>query len=328
MNPNKNAVWDGARQRIWMQEVGPRDGLQVEQQFVASSDKIALVDALSDAGLAKIEVTSFVSPKAIPQLRDAEVVLREIRRAPGVVYSALVPNVRGAERAIESKADELNLVMSASISHNLANLRMTQAQSFAALAQTATVARQAGVKVNVSLSCSFGCPMEGDVAEADVLDWCARYVDEMGADGVTLCDTTGMAYPSQVAQLTRAFRARFAGTELTLHFHNTRGMGLANVLAGISAGADRFDASFGGIGGCPYAPGATGNVCTEEIVHALELMGYDTGVDVTRLLAASQRLPALIGHDVPSQLLKAGRRLDLHPVPDDFEQIRARAEAR
>ena len=311
-----------------MQEVGPRDGLQVEQRFVETEDKIALVDALSDAGLAKIEVTSFVSPKAIPQLRDAETVLREIRRVPGVVYSALVPNLRGAERAIESKADELNLVMSASVTHNLANLRMTQEQSFAGLAETAKVAQQAGVAVNVSLSCSFGCPMEGDVPEATVLDWCRRYVDEMGAQAVTLCDTTGMAYPTQVASLTQAFRARFPKTELTLHFHNTRGMGLANVLAGIDAGADRFDASFGGIGGCPYAPGATGNVCTEEIVHALDLMGYDTGVDLTRLLSASKRLPALIGHDIPSQLVKAGRRLDLHPTPADFEQIRARAEAR
>ena len=323
-----NDVWSGAARRIHMQEVGPRDGLQVEHRFVETDAKIALVDALSAAGLVKIEVTSFVSPKAIPQLRDAEVVLREIRRRPGVVYSALVPNLRGAERAIESRASELNLVMSASVSHNLANLRMTQAQSFAALAQTAALAKQAGVSTNVSLSCSFGCPMEGDVAESTVLEWCTRYVDEMGADGVTLCDTTGMAYPTQVARLTRAFRERFPGTELTLHFHNTRGMGLANVLAGIGAGADRFDASFGGIGGCPYAPGATGNVCTEEIVHALELMGYDTGVDLALLLEASKRLPALIGHDIPSQLVKAGRRLDLHAVPADFAEIRARAETR
>jgi len=321
-------VWSGAGRRVFLQEVGTRDGLQVEERFVETGEKIALVDALSQAGLAKIEVTSFVSPAAIPQLRDAEVVLREIRRVPGVVYSALVPNRRGAERAIESKADELNLVMSASASHNLANLRMTQAQSFAALVQTAAAAQQAGVATNVSLSCSFGCPMEGDVPEAAVLDWCARAVDELGAAGVTLCDTTGMAYPPQVARLTRAFRTRWPATELTLHFHNTRGMGLANVLAAISAGADRFDASFGGIGGCPYAPGATGNVCTEEIVHALALMGYDTGVDLAALLAASRRLPALIGHDIPSQLVKAGRRLDLHPLPADFEQIRDRALAR
>ena len=321
-------VWSGSRRRVFMQEVGPRDGLQVEAQFVDTDDKIALVNALSDAGLAKIEVTSFVSPKAIPQLRDAEIVLREIHRAPGVVYSALVPNLRGAERAIESRADELNLVMSASVSHNLANLRMTQAQSFAALGQVARLAEQMGVSVNLSLSCSFGCPMEGEVAEADVLAWCQRAAGELGIKALTLCDTTGMAYPTQVRRLIALFRERFAGTELTLHFHNTRGMGLANVLAGIAAGAERFDASFGGIGGCPYAPGATGNICTEEIVHALELMDYDTGVDLTKLIAASSRLPGLIGHDIPSQLVKAGRRLDLHPLPAEFEQIRERALAR
>jgi hydroxymethylglutaryl-CoA lyase len=283
---------------------------------------------LSEAGLAKIEVTSFVSPKAIPALRDAEQVLREIRRVPGVVYTALVPNVRGAERAIESQADELNLVMSASESHNLSNLRMTREQSFAGLADVVRAVQGSGVAINVSLSCAFGCPMEGDVPVPVVLDWCSRFVDELGAGGVTLCDTTGMAYPTQVAELTQAFRERWPERELTLHFHNTRGMGLANVIAAIDAGADRFDASFGGIGGCPYAPGASGNVCTEEIVHALALMGYDTGVDLPRLLAAAGRLPALIGHDVPSQILKAGRREDLHPRSSDFAEIAQRAAAR
>lgn len=323
-----NEVWNGAGRRIYMQEVGTRDGLQVEPAFVPTEDKIALVNALSRAGLAKIEVTAFVSPQAIPALRDAEQVLREIERVPAVVYSALVPNVRGAERAIDARADELNLVMSASESHNLANLRMTRQQSYQALSAVNAIARQAGTAVNVSLSCSFGCPMEGDVPEATVLDWCARYVEELGARGVTLCDTTGMAYPGQVAGLVRAFRERWPGTELTLHFHNTRGMGLANVLASIAAGADRFDASLGGLGGCPYAPGATGNACSEEIVHALALMGYDTGVDLERLLEAARRLPALVGHAVPSQIVAAGRRLDLHPRPADFDAIRERALAR
>ena len=320
--------WNGAGRRIHMQEVGTRDGLQVEAVFVPTADKIALVDALSRTGLAKIEVTSFTSPKAIPALRDGEIVMREIERRPGVVYSALVPNVRGAERAVDARTDEMNLVMSASESHNLSNLRMTRAQSFAGLAQVNALARQAGVAVNVSLSCAFGCPMEGDVPEATVMDWCERYVAEFGAHGVTLCDTTGMAYPGQVAALTRAFRARWPDVELTLHFHNTRGMGLANVFAGISEGADRFDASLGGIGGCPYAPGATGNVCSEEIVHALQLSGYDTGVDLDGLLDAARRLPGLIGHDIPSQVVKAGRRLDLHRVPDDFVAVRERALSR
>lgn len=321
-------AWEGGGRRIYMQEVGTRDGLQAESVFVPTSDKIALVDSLSRAGMARIEVTAFVSPKAIPALADAQEVMRGIERVPGVVYSALVPNVRGAERAIESGVDELNLVMSASETHNLSNLRMTRAQSFAALCEVAALARQASRAVNISLSCSFGCPMEGDVAEETVLAWCARFIGEADAGGITLCDTTGMAYPTQVAALTRRFRETWPDIELSLHFHNTRGMGLANVLAGIDAGADRFDASLGGIGGCPYAPGASGNVCTEEVVHALGLMGYDTGVDLERLLAASKRLPDLIGHETPSQIVKAGRRLDLHRPPQDFEAIRERAHAR
>ncbi len=327
MSANTN-VWQGNGRRIYLQEVGTRDGLQAERAFVPTEEKVSLVNTLSEAGLAKIEVTAFVSPKAIPALRDAEQVLGQIRRKPGVTYSALVPNVRGAGRAIESKVDEMNLVMSASESHNLSNLRMTREQSFAALAEVVLNARGAGIAVNVSLSCSFGCPMEGDVPLQTVLDWCARYVEALGAHGVTLCDTTGMAYPTQVAELTQAFRSRWPGTELTLHFHNTRGMGLANVLASIASGADRFDASLGGIGGCPYAPGATGNVCTEEIAHALALMGYDTGIDLPLLITAAQRLPDLIGHDIPSQIAKAGQRLDLHPLPVDFETLRERALVR
>jgi hydroxymethylglutaryl-CoA lyase len=282
---------------------------------VPTADKIALADMLSKAGLAKIEVSSFVSPKAVPVLADAADVFAGVERASGVVYSALVPNVRGAERAVAAGAAEMNLVMSASESHNLSNLRMTREQSFAGLADVAALARHHGIAVNVSLSCSFGCPMEGDVAQQAVLDWCARFVDDLGVHGITLCDTTGMAYPTQVRALTEAVRTRWPGIELTLHFHNTRGMGLANVLAAIDAGADRFDASLGGIGGCPYAPGATGNVCTEEVVHALELMGYDTGVDLALLLQAAVRLQELVGHEVPSQIVKAGRRLDLHARP-------------
>jgi hydroxymethylglutaryl-CoA lyase len=165
------------------------------------------------------------------------------------------------------------------------------------------------------------------VPEAQVFDWVQRFVDQ-GVRGITLCDTTGMAFPTQVHQLTASARARWPGVEFTLHFHNTRGMGLANVLAAIDAGADRFDASLGGLGGCPYAPGASGNVCSEEIAHALGLMGYETGVDLDLLLAAARQLPALVGHDIPSQIAKAGPRLALHPVPADFEAIRARALAR
>ncbi len=318
----------GNGRRVFIHEVATRDGFQAEGAFIPTHEKIALVNALSRVGFAKIEVTAFVSPRAIPALRDAQVVLREIERHPGVTYAALVPNVRGAQDAIEAKADELNLVMSASESHNLSNLRMTRDQSFDALREVARLAREAGVPVNVSLSCAFGCPMEGDVSERTVMHWSQRFIDELQVSGVTLCDTTGMAYPPQVAALTRAFLGRWPSTELTLHFHNTRGMGLANVLAAIDAGATRFDASLGGIGGCPYAPGASGNVCSEDIVHALEWIGYGTGIDLGALLAASKRLPALLGHDTPSQIAKAGRRLDLHARPPDFAAIVERAKAR
>ena len=322
-----STVWNGNGTRIRMCEVGTRDGLQMEQQFVPTEDKIALVNALSHAGLAKIEVSSFTSPTAIPALRDAEIVMREIERVPGVVYTALVPNMRGAERAIDARTDELNLVMSVSETHNIANLRMTREQSFAALSQVIALAQQAKVPVNVSLSCVFGCPMEGDVQEEQVFGFVQRFAD-LGVQGITLCDTTGMAFPSQVARITSHAIKCWPKTEFTLHFHNTRGMGLSNVLAAIDAGARQFDASLGGLGGCPYAPGASGNVCSEEIVHALQCMGYDTGVHLDLLIGASQSLPALIGHDVPSQIVKAGKRLDIHPVPADFEAIRERALAR
>ncbi|MBR8239796.1 hydroxymethylglutaryl-CoA lyase [Burkholderia multivorans] len=300
--------------RLHLHEVAPRDGLQNEAAFVDTDDKIALIDALSACGYAKIEVTSFTSPKAIPALRDAEAVMHGIARAPGVVYTALVPNVRGAERALSCGVDEVNLVMSASESHNRANLRMTREQSFAQLREVIDAVRGTGIAINVSLSTAMGCPMEGDVPAETVFAWMQRFAD-LGVHGFTLCDTTGMAFPSQVRDLCERARARFAALPLTLHFHNTRGMALANTLAALDAGIDRFDASLGGIGGCPYAPGATGNACTEELVHMLELDGYDTGVDLAAVLAAAARLPALIGHDVPSQLLKAGRRSDLHRAP-------------
>ena len=307
------------RPRLYIQEVATRDGFQNEARFIETDDKVALIDRLSACGFAKIEVTSFTSPRAIPALRDAEAVMHRIERRPGVVYTVLVPNVRGAERALSCDVDEVNLVMSVSESHNRANLRMSREESFAQLRDVIEVVSSTRVAINVSLSTAFGCPMEGDVAEDEVLRSVSRFA-ALGVHGVTLCDTTGMAYPNQVRQLAQRARDEFAGLETTLHFHNTRGMALANTLAALDAGIDRFDASLGGLGGCPYAPGATGNVCTEELVHMLELNGYDTGVDLTQVLQAAAHLPGLIGHDVPSQLLKAGRRLDLHPAPDAGEQ--------
>jgi len=308
-------------QRVFFNEVVTRDGFQIEPDFVPTDDKIALVDALSECGYAKIEVTAFVSPKAIPMLRDAEEVMGRIRRVPGVEYTVLVPNLRGAERALESKADELNLVMSVSETHNLANLRMTREKSFAALSEVIR-AVDGRTPVNVSLSTSFGCPMEGDVPQDEVLAWAARFAD-LGARGLTICDTTGMAHPAQVARMAQALQERFADLQLTLHFHNTRGMGLANILAGVQAGIVRFDGSLGGLGGCPYAPGASGNVCSEDAVHMLDAMGYDTCMDLPRLLTLARALPGIVGHEVPGQVAKAGRSGDLHSVPDAVTQLLA-----
>ncbi|MEZ5740829.1 MAG: hydroxymethylglutaryl-CoA lyase [Burkholderiaceae bacterium] len=314
-------------ERLYLQDVAVRDGFQIEPVFIPTERKIDLIDRLSRTGLAKIEVTSFTSPRAIPALADAEQVMQGITRQPGVEYTALVPNLRGAERALACRADELNLVMSVSETHNLTNLRMTRGQSARQLAEVIRFAEGSGVAINVSLSCSFGCPMEGAVEAADVLDWSARFLDQ-GVRGITLCDTTGMAWPSQVADLVDGWRRRWSEAQLTLHFHNTRGMGLANVLIAVQHGVDRFDASLGGLGGCPYAPGATGNISTEDTVHMLELMGYDTGVDLPALLACAHLLPAIVGHDIPGQVAKAGRSFDLHPVPADLGEIAARALAR
>lgn len=301
--------------RIYIQEVACRDGFQNESVFIPTDDKIAMIDRLSECGYAKIEVTSFTSPKAIPALRDAEEVMHRIQRNPDVVYTVLVPNLRGAERAMSCGVDEVNLVMSVSETHNQSNLRMTRERSFEQLAGIIGEVKSTPVAINISLSCSFGCPMEGDVAQDEVLSWVDRFA-ELGVHGITLCDTTGMAYPTQVRALFEGVKGSFPELELTAHFHNTRGMALANANAAIEAGINRFDASLGGLGGCPYAPGASGNVCTEDMVHMFELMGLDTGVSLEGILQASALLPGLIGHDVPGQILKAGQRLKLHPVPD------------
>lgn len=300
--------------RIYFNEVVARDGFQIEPNFIATADKVALVDALSGCGFAKIEVTSFTSAKTIPMLRDAEEVMGRIRRAPGVEYTVLVPNMRGAERAMEARADELNLVMSTSQAHNLANLRMAREDSFAALAQVVRVV-DGRVAINVSLSTSFGCPMEGEVPQAEVLRWASRFAD-MGVRGLTLCDTTGMAHPTQVQQMADAAQKIASDLQLAMHFHNTRGMGLANVAAALQAGITRFDGSLGGLGGCPYAPGASGNISSEDAVHMLEAMGYDTGIDLSKLLAVAKSLPALVGHAVPGQVAKAGPITQLHSAPD------------
>jgi hydroxymethylglutaryl-CoA lyase len=317
----------GNRTRLFINEVATRDGFQNESRFVPTEDKVALIDRLSTLGYARIEVTSFTSPTAIPALRDAQEVMGGIARMPGVIYTALVPNVRGAHRALESRTGEFNLVMSVSQTHNLANLRMTREQSFAQLAQVVRLAQEARVPVNVSLSTVFGCPMEGEVPAEVVLGWIRRFC-ELGVPGITLCDTTGMAYPTQVQALCVEALGRFPEIAFTAHFHNTRNMGLANVIAAIEAGIRTFDASLGGLGGCPYAPGASGNVATEDVAHMLDCMGYDTGLDIDGLVEAALQLEPMVQHRLSSQLPYAGPRLRRHPPPAGFEQIRERALAR
>ena len=299
--------------RLYFNDVVTRDGFQIEPNFIPTEDKIKLVDELSQCGFAKIEVTSFTSPKAIPMLRDAEEVMGKIKRVPGVEYTVLVPNLRGAERALESRADEFNLVMSTSETHNLANLRMGREKSFAGLAEVIQYV-DGRVPINVSLSTAFGCPMEGDVPQEVVESFVQRFAD-LGVRGVTICDTTGMANPAKVSKMVDSLQKLFGSIQLTLHFHNTRGMGLANVLAAVQSGITCFDGSLGGLGGCPYAPGASGNISSEDAIHMLDAMGYDTGMDIPRLIALARELPKIVGHEVPGQIAKAGRSCDLHPAP-------------
>jgi len=286
-------------------EVGPRDGLQSEGATIPTASKIRLVNALSRTGLRRIEVTSFVHPRVMPSMADAEEVMRSIERIPGVSYSALVPNVRGAERAVAAGADELNVVLSATESFNRRNLNMSIAESVANYRAIAETARAAGRRAAVGLSVCYGCPYEGEVTTRAVVEVTDRLVD-VGADEIAYADTIGVADPLLVARLIEELRPRWPDLSIGLHFHDTRGLGLANVLAGVTGGVARFDASVGGIGACPFAPGATGNVCTEDLVHMLESMGVGTGVDVDTLTRCAGLLCDLVGHDVPSRMLRAG----------------------
>jgi len=304
---------------ITIQEVGPRDGLQIEAAWVETTEKVRLIDGLSAAGFSRIEASSFVSPKAVPALRDAAEVFSRIKRRDGTIYVALVPNQRGAQAAIAAKADELNFVMSASETHNRANMGMRHPMSLAALAEIIGPAREAGVLVNATVATAFGCPFEGAQSAEKVTRIVQRYL-ALGVDGVTLADTTGMANPRQVGQLVTEVLKLVSAQKLTLHFHNTRGLGLLNVTAAFEVGARRFDAALGGLGGCPFAPGATGNVCTEDLVNLCEETGLRTGLDLDALIRLSRQLPALIGHDVTGQIAKAGRPGDLHRLPETLQR--------
>jgi hydroxymethylglutaryl-CoA lyase len=294
-------------ERVDLREVGPRDGLQNEAP-VPVERRIALIDALSGTGLRRIEAAAFVSPAAIPPMAGSELVMAGITRAPAVVYSALVPNPKGAERAVEAEADELELVVSASETHNQKNVRRSVAESLTAARDVVVIGHDGGVEVEAIVSTAFGCPYEGDVAPERVAQVAGHLLDT-GADRLSFGDTTGMATPRRVDDLLDALaRAGIEAERVGLHFHDTRGTALANVLAGMARGVVRFDASIGGLGGCPYAPGASGNAVTEDVVHMLDDMNIDTGIDLPALLDCARLAQEIVGRELPSALLHAGPR--------------------
>ena len=291
---------------ISLREVGPRDGLQNEAP-VPTEAKVELIDALSKTGVRRIEAVSFVHPKAIPQMADADDVWRQIARNDDVRYSALVPNLKGAQRALDAGFTEIEVVVSASDTHNRRNVNRGTDESLDDIAALIELAHGANRTVQVIVSTAWGCPYEGDVPVERVIRVAGRAVRD-GADGISFGDTTGMATPGRVARLIGEFRSAYAAVPLNLHFHNTRGTGLANVLTALELGVSDFDASVGGLGGCPYAPGATGNVASEELVHMVEDMGVATGVDLDALIDAAATAERIVGRTLPSQVLRAGPR--------------------
>ncbi len=296
---------NGLPASVWVKEVGPRDGLQAEEAIISTEDKLRLINCLADAGLRHIETSSFVHPEAIPPLADAADVFAGLERRPGVTYSAIVPNEKGAERAVEAGADEIQVFLAATESYNQSNVKMSVEDSLEQSARIAEIVRGAETPFVAVLSVAFGCPYEGSVAQERVLELSGKLI-ELGAKEITYGDTTGMAFPTQVSELTEAYQERYPEIPLRLHFHNTRGMGLANVLAALEAGVTRIDASVGGLGGSPYAAGATGNISTEDLVHMLHEMGIETGVDLEALIGCARLLEGLLEHELPGQVMKAG----------------------
>ncbi len=303
------SVQDGAH--IAVCEVGPRDGFQNEKTFIPTARKIEIVNALFASGLRHMQVTSFVSPRAVPQLADAAEVLAGIDRPEGVVIAALIPNLRGADRAADAGVDIVHTVVLATETHNLKNVNRPVEQSLAEFEAVFDRLHRSGIAVEGGIATAFGCPFEGEVSPKQIGRIARRYQD-LGAMRVGLGDTTGMATPVTVRAAIRAIRAQAPGLEIGLHFHNTRGVGLACVMTGLAEGVTHFDASVGGLGGCPFAAGATGNICTEDLVYLLNESGYETGVDLGRLIDAAHLTQTIIGRDLPGQVAKAGPRLRRH----------------
>jgi hydroxymethylglutaryl-CoA lyase len=298
-------------QRIVISEVGPRDGLQIERTFIATEQKIALIDALSRTGLSKIEATSFVRPKVVPQLADAEAVAAGIARREGVRYAAFIPNARGAERAVAAGIDDLKVGMAASDTFNELNVRMTTEQGMRAIDEIARVAKGTASRVVGGIATAFGCPYEGPVSPDRVRRMFAQLI-EIGAPIVYLADTTGVANPDLVRRTVESLRARWPQARIGLHLHNTRGQGIANALAGLYCGVTDFEGSVGGLGGCPFAPRAVGNICTEDFVHMADEMGIETGIDLDALIATSRMAQQILGRTLPGMVMKAGKASERH----------------
>jgi hydroxymethylglutaryl-CoA lyase len=297
--------------KVTVTEVGPRDGFQIERDFIPTPTKIALINQLVDAGLPIIEFSSFVSPRAVPQLADAAEVLAGLDRSRGTKFAALVPNARGAERAAAAGVDEIRVFVSASETHNQKNVNRSVEESLRGFEDVMRIANDAGIPVEGAIATAFGCPFEGEVPVEQVGHIARRFRD-LGMTGVGLGDTTGMATPPLVAERCRHLKEHVPELSIALHFHNTRGIGLVNVMAGLAEGIDIYEASFAGLGGCPFAAGATGNICTEDLVYMLHEMGIETGIDLDKLCAAARGVEQVIGRSLPGQVMKAGPRLHLH----------------
>lgn len=294
-------------EHVHITDVGPRDGLQNEARQVSTAEKIALVESLAEAGVPCIEVTSFVHPKWVPQMADAEAVLAGIRRRPGIRYRALVPNLRGTERALACGVDELVYSVVATETYSKKNWNVSVDEGLAEVRRSVERVRQHPTPMRLAgcVGATFGCPYEGRVPEENVYHIVAALID-IGMDEISLADTTGMGNPLQVRRLVAALRDRWPAVTFSLHLHNTRGMGLANLMSGLQEGIDRFDASVGGIGGCPFAPHAAGNICTEDAVHMLHEMGIPTGIDLTMLLGSARLLSQTLGQTLPGLVHRAG----------------------
>ena len=301
--------------RIEVTEVGPRDGFQAESDFIPTEHKVRFINDLIRAGVPRIEFSSFVSPRAVPQMADVLEVLDGLDRSTDTVLCALVPNARGAERAADAGVDEIVVFLSASESHNLKNVNRSVEDSLKGFEDVANIAAKAGIPVHGAIATAFGCPFEGDVPVERLGDIARRY-QQLGFEGYGLGDTTGMATPPLVRQACEHLAERDLGMPLGLHFHNTRGIGLCNVMAGLEAGVVKFESSFGGIGGCPFAPGATGNICTEDLVYLLHEMGHETGIDLGALCGIARGVEGVVGRQLPGQVMRAGPRLALRTMDE------------